>query len=160
MSLKAKRFFLFIAFLCQLTIGCDPSSVYEKNIDIPDYMWDAKNKLIFEANIEDTASLYNLYVNVRHTSHYPYANIYIFITTIFPNGKSRQDTMECVFADSEGRWTGDGIGDIWDNQIPWLRNIKFPVAGKYTFEYEHAMRQQQVPFVMDVGLRIEQAIKE
>ena len=143
-----------------LASGCDRSRVFEKNIDIPDYAWDVKNKLSFDVDIDDTVSLHNLYVNVRHASQYPYANLYLFITVKFPNGKLAKDTLECPFADETGKWTGDGMGDIWDNQILWKTNVKFPITGKYTFEYEQAMRTEQVPFVMDVGLRVEKAEKK
>lgn len=142
---------------CLLSTGCDRSRVFEDNTDIPDYSWDVKNKIPFEVNIDDTASLYNLYVNVRHATHYPYANLYIFVNIIFPNGKMRHDTVECVLADANGQWKGDGMGDIWDDQIPWRQNVRFPLVGKYKFEYEHAMRIEQVPFIMDVGLRVEKA---
>jgi gliding motility-associated lipoprotein GldH len=127
---------------------------------MPDYVWNVKNKPTFEVKIDDTVSLYNLYVNVRHASHYPYANLYVFVTTTFPNGKTRKDTVECILAEPNGKWKGDGMGDIWDYQSPWMQNIKFPLMGIYKFEYEHAMRMEQVPFIMDVGLRVEKAEKK
>ena len=134
--------------------------VFENNIDIPDYAWDVKNKLSFDVDIEDTVAPHNLYVNVRHASQYPSANLFIFITIKFPNGKLAKDTLECLLADETGKWKGDGMGDIWDDQILWRPNVKFPAKGKYTFEYEQAMRMEQVPFVMDIGLRVEKAEKK
>lgn len=143
-----------------LFIACDSNRIFEKNIDIPDYSWDVKNKISFDVNIDDTVSQHNLYVNVRHTSQYKYANFYLFIVIKFPNGKFAKDTFGCVLSDQNGKWKGDGMGDIWDNQILWKPNVKFPLKGKYTFEYEQAMRTEQVPFIMDVGLRVEKAKKK
>jgi len=143
-----------------LFTACDSNRVFEDNTDIPDYVWDVKNKVSFDVNIDDTVSLHNLYVNVRHASHYRSANIFIFIVIKFPNGKLAKDTLECVLADESGQWKGDGAGDIWDNQILWKSNVKFPITGKYTFEYEQAMRLEQLPFIMDVGLRVEKAEKK
>lgn len=154
-----KIFISLLSALCLFFAACDPNRVFEDNIDLPDFAWDIKNKPAFEVQIDDTVSFYNLYVNVRHASHYPYANLYVFATITFPNGKTRKDTVECILAEPNGEWKGDGMGDIWDNQIPWMKNIKFPISGKYKFEYEHAMRMEQVPFVMDVGLRVEKAEK-
>ena len=145
---------------CLLSTGCDSNRVFEDNTDLPDFVWDVKNKVSFDVNIEDTTSLYNLYVNVRNASHYPYANLFIFTTITFPNGKTRNDTVECVLADANGQWKGEGMGDIWDNQIPWMPKVKFPLPGKYNFQYEHAMRLPQLPFIMDVGLRVEKAEKK
>ncbi len=151
--------FLFLSTIAFFT-SCDRNRVYEENTEIPDYTWDASNKLPFEVMIDDTTSLHNFYVNVRHASHYPYANLYLFITIKFPNEKIAKDTLECVFADPSGKWKGSGMGDIWDNSILWKSNVKFPLTGKYTFEYEHAMRTKQIPFIMDVGLRIEKTEKK
>ena len=143
-----------------LLSSCDSRRVFEENKELPEYVWDVKNKISFDVNIDDTTSLHNLYVNVRQATHYPYANIFIFIVIKFPNGKMAKDTMECALADETGKWKGDGMGDIWDNQILWKPNVKFPIKGKYTFEYEQAMRMEQLPFVMDVGLRVEKAEKK
>ncbi|HEY4800146.1 MAG TPA: gliding motility lipoprotein GldH [Bacteroidia bacterium] len=143
-----------------LASSCDRNRVFETNVDIPDYVWNVKNKPVFEVNIEDTASLYNLFVNVRNASHYQYANLYVFATITFPNGKIRKDTVECMLADASGQWKGDGMGDIWDNQILWMPKVKFPLAGKYKFEYEQAMRTEQLQFIMEVGLRVEKAVKK
>ena len=152
-------FFLVVISFFFLT-SCDSRRVFEENVDIPEYLWDVKNKISFEVNIDDTTSLHNLYVNVRQASHYPYANLYLFILIKFPNGKLAKDTLECVLADASGKWKGDGLGDIWDNQILWKPNVKFPIKGKYTFEYEQAMRIEKLPFIMDMGLRVEKAQKK
>ncbi|MFH1004994.1 MAG: gliding motility lipoprotein GldH [Bacteroidota bacterium] len=135
--------------------SCDTNRVFEDNIELPKYIWDMKNKISFEVNIDDTISYHNLYINVRNASHYPYANLFIFVSIKFPNGIIAKDTVNCILADENGQWKGDGLGDIWDNQIPWKQKIKFPVKGKYIFEYEQAMRHEQIPFIMDVGLRVE-----
>ena len=149
-----------LSTVCCLLSSCDRNRVFEKNIDIPDYAWDVKSKPSFEVDIDDTVSLHNLYVNIRQASHYQYANLYMFITIKFPNGKLAKDTLECVLSDETGHWKGEGMGDIWDNQILWKPNIKFPITGKYTFEFEQAMRTEQLNFVMDVGLRVEKAEKK
>jgi len=81
----------------------------------------------------------------------------LFIKTVFPNGKFSNDTLECVLADEKGKWLGTGLGDIYDNQIPFKRNVRFPMAGTYRFEIEQGMRTETVPLIMDVGLRIEKA---
>lgn len=159
--MRIAKYIFFQLIVCILfLISCDPNRVFEDNIDMPDFVWDIKNTPVFEVEINDTLSLYNLYVNVRHASHYPYANLYIFTTITFPNGKTRKDTVECILAEPNGQWKGDGMGDIWDLQIPWMKKIKFPLKGKYKFTYEHAMRMEQVPFVMDIGLRVEKAKKK
>lgn len=143
-----------LIFLISL-YSCDPKRVYEKNVKISDAIWNKDEKPEFEINIGDTVFPHNFYVNIRNAEGYPYSNIYIFITTIFPNQKFSRDTLECILADERGAWLGNGLGDIYDNQILFKRGVRFPASGKYKFTMEQAMRTDALPMIMDVGLRIE-----
>ena len=145
---------LYFIFIFSLS-SCDPDRVYEKNIEITDAVWDQQEKASFEVVISDTITPHNFYVNVRNADSYPYSNMYMFITTVFPDQKFSRDTLECILADETGKWLGNGAGDIWDNQILFKRGVRFPATGKYVFTMEQAMRIDRLPFIMDVGLRIE-----
>ena len=62
-----------------------------------------------------------------------------------------------------GKWLGDGLGDIWDIQCQF-KAIRFNKDGLYRFEIEQAMRYGELakidnlPGVMEIGLRIEKQI--
>jgi gliding motility-associated lipoprotein GldH len=101
-----------------------------------------------------------MYVNVRNSAGYNYSNLFLFIKTIFPKGEQTIDTLECTLADPSGKWLGEGLGDIWDNQILFKKNIRFPQSGQYKFEVEQAMRIDPLTSIMDIGLRIEKAEKK
>ena len=150
------RFSLLFS-VCSLLIlfSCDPGRVYEKNIKIPDGIWDKDNKVSFEVFIDDTASSHNLYVNVRNTSLYPFSNLYLFIETTAPSVHTIRETFEITLSDERGKWLGSGLGDIWDLQQIYKDNVRFAQRGNYTIEYQQAMRMDKLPFVLDVGLRIE-----
>ncbi len=154
--------FMYVVFLSLILLfsGCDKNRVFEKNEEIHNYVWDVKDVKSFEVIVNDTTTPNNFYVNVRNADGYQYSNLYLFIKTIFPNGKSSRDTLECILANEEGRWLGKGLGDIWDNQIVFKKAKRFPLMGKYTFIIEQAMRQPQLPMVMDVGMRIEKVEKK
>ena len=102
----------------------------------------------------------NLILNIRHTAHYPFSNLWVFENTITPEGTKTTDTLECKLAAKDGRWFGNGLGDIWDIQIP-IKTHVFSNQGTHTFEIEQAMRYaekariEQLPEVMNVGFRIE-----
>ena len=149
--------YLSILLLILVLSSCDPNRVYEKNIKIPDGIWYRENIVQFELQIEDTINSHNLYVNVRNTSLYPMSNLYLFITTTAPSGHSVRDTVEIVLADNKGKWVGSGLGDIWDLQQLYKKNVRFAQRGKYSFDFEQAMRTEKLPFVLDVGLRVEKA---
>lgn len=138
-----------------ILISCDNNRVFEKNVELPDHVWEKSNIIKFDVAIDDTLSSHNLYINVRNASSYQYNNLFLFVTTHSPYGGVVKDTVELTLADAKGRWLGNGLGDIWDNQIPYKTNVRFPFKGTYTIELEQAMRQEKLPFIMDAGIRIE-----
>lgn len=140
-----------------LLASCDSKRIFEENKDIPDNTWAYSNVIRFDVPIKDPSTPANFYINVRNADGYPYSNLYLFIKTTFPNGKFSTDTLECILADEKGKWLGKGLGDIYDNQIPFKRNVRFPLAGTYIFEIQQGTRSDHVPLIMDVGLRIERA---
>lgn len=153
---KGTTYFLILIAVATIT-SCDNNRIFEKNEDIPESGWEMEDIKKFEVEIKDPSTPANFYVNVRNADGYPYSNLFLFIKTTFPNGKFANDTLECMLADINGKWLGKGIGDIYDNQIPFKRNTRFPMPGIYTFEIQHGMRVKNVPLIMDIGLRIEKA---
>jgi gliding motility-associated lipoprotein GldH len=139
--------------------SCDKARMFEQNQKINDYIWDVKDVKTFTVDVSDTISPHNFFINVRNADSYPFSNLYVFIKTTFPNGRFSHDTVECILANPEGHWLGKGLGDIWDNQIPFKKTKRFPLKGKYTFQLEQGMRVSRLPQIMDVGLRIEKTIK-
>ena len=153
MRLSFLLFFAFIS-LCIFT-SCDSLRIYEENQTIEGGAWDVKDVKTFEMTMEDTASLCNIFLNVRHRGDYEYSNLYLFITTKRPDGKMSIDTVECMLQDNEGKWLGNGIGDLFDNRLFFRTGVRFPVKGKYQFIFEQAMRVKELPHITDVGMRVE-----
>lgn len=145
---------IIILALC----SCDSEMVFEQNKKIPAAVWRADDKVIFETLVNDTVSLYDLYINIRNSGDYKYSNLFIFIDVFQPDGKIERDTIECILADPQGRWLGkSGSGSVWENQILFNRKTRFPREGKYVFRFEQAMREKELEDIMDVGLRIEKS---
>ena len=94
---------------------------------------------------------------VRHSEEYPYRNIFLFVTTQYPDGKVLKDTMEVVLSNDKGEWAGSGAGDIFDFKVPIKKNVRFALPGHYKFSFEQAMRDNPLPQVMDFGFEIEKS---
>ncbi|REJ80201.1 MAG: gliding motility lipoprotein GldH [Bacteroidetes bacterium] len=149
---------LAILFLSSfILLSCDSRVIFEDNIRIPENRWYQDNIIRLQAEIPDTVTPLNLYINVRNASGYQFSNLFLFMNTITPDSMIARDTVEIQLADESGRWMGDGMGDIWDNRILFKKNFRFPVAGTYTFELQQAMRVNPLPQIMDAGIRIERA---
>ena len=141
-------------------ISCDANRLYEKNISIKNSVWEISEKPSFRYNNTDTISKLKLKINVRHSSSYPFSNLWLFINTINPNGELSTDTFECILAERDGKWIGQGLGDIWDVQCDF-KNYCLDKKGDYVFEIEQAMRYgdltkiEKLNGIMEIGLRIE-----
>lgn len=144
-----------------LTAACKPvkMDVYEKNLEVPGHAWSYDHKPDFEVTLqpEDTAYLYNIYVNVRHTDAYPYSNIWVMVGTRFPGDSLQTRRVELPLADVTGKWLGSGLDDIYEHRIPIQQRAVLDKPGAYHFTFEQNMRQNPLPNVMNVGLRIEKA---
>lgn len=135
--------------------SCEKNRVYEKNISIDKYLWNSKTVASFSVTISDTTQLYNIYVNIRHADLYPFQNIWLQIGTEFPDGTNANRRMEIMLANDEGKWHGEGLGDIWDFRALVQENAFFKSGGTYTFTLAQNMRQDPLPGIMAVGLRVE-----
>jgi gliding motility-associated lipoprotein GldH len=148
--------------ICLITItlaftSCNSNVVYSKYEKIDEKGWKSSNKLNFEVEILDSIINHDVYLTIRHDDAYQFNNLFVFLTTTYPNGKQSIDTIECVFADAKGKWQGDGAGDLWDNKIALKKNVKFPYKGKYQFTFEQGMRVDPLPLIWDFGMVIEKS---
>jgi gliding motility-associated lipoprotein GldH len=147
---------LYVIICIAFTLfACGNLNVFEKNETIKGSEWLSNSIVRFEYAANDTALEKNILVNIRHTGLYKYNNIFLFITTIAPNGKTMVDTSEFTIADNSGKWLGSGIGDMFDTQLVFKKNVRFSQVGKYIFLIQHGMRDEKLKEVSDVGLRIE-----
>ncbi len=158
MTEKTNRinFFLLILFLL-LSLGCNRNTVFTDTVSVPGKKWALDNVTVFTPEITDTSSFNNIFFNMRTGSSYPFRNLYLFVTTSSPTGKTICDTLQYMLADEKGNWYGKGLGDIHELKLPFKSGVYFPVKGKYTFRIRHGMRVENLNGVYDFGLRIEKS---
>lgn len=137
--------------------SCNKNVVFSKYQSFKENEWYIKDKAVFDIEITDTLTLNNISLMVRHADAYPYRNLFLFVTTKYPDGKVMTDTMEVVLADEKGKWQGSGAGDIFDIKVPIKKNVRFPLSGKYQFSFEQGMRVDPLPLIMDFGFEIEKS---
>ncbi len=152
---KASHGFFILIPLAFLLWGCNEQIVFEKSQKIAADGWHMNDVITFEKEINDTTSLYDIFLNVRNNNEYPYSNLYVFFHTIFPDGSHYQDTIEMILADRQGKWTGEGFGKIKSNSFHFRKDVWFPVEGEFTFTIQHAMREEYLKGITDIGMRIE-----
>jgi len=143
---------VMVLFLhCQ---SCDSGMVYDQYMPTEQGMWSWQDAKEFKADISDTISMHNIYLQVRHTVEYPMSNLYMLVHVKAPSGQHMTDTINMILAAPDGMWTGRGNGNIRELMLLYRKQTKFRVPGTYVFTLEQAMRQAELP-VTDLGVRIE-----
>jgi gliding motility-associated lipoprotein GldH len=135
--------------------SCNFHSMYENTADISDAKWKRSNTVRFMVPVTDTINSYNIVFSVRNNNNYPYSNLFLFVDTQSPKGKSVRDTIEVELCDNLGKWYGKGIGGIWQNKVYYRKNIRFPFSGSYIVSISQAMRDENLEGIVDMGIKIE-----
>lgn len=149
---KIAGFLLLIIFI---TTSCKQDIFYEKIDKIPNETWNVNDKLVYEFEIKDSMAYYDIYVNVRNTTDYPYQNLYIFLTNQFPSGIQMVDTLGCVLCDPFGKWYGKGNGNMKENKFLLRKQVRFQQKGKYVFTVQQGMRDDNLKGIANFGITFE-----
>ncbi|MEG1498337.1 MAG: gliding motility lipoprotein GldH [Bacteroidales bacterium] len=134
--------------------SCNRNVVINKMLNTPTPYWNYNDPLNFKVVITDTNSTYNCFLSISHTKDYPWMNTFFLITTTFPNMEIKTDTIECLVADYQGKWIGQGIGKYKNISYLFKRHIRFPIPGEYQFEIQQAMRIDTLSEIKRIGLKI------
>lgn len=150
------RIFALCAFASIALFSCRHQTVFEKQVDIADDGWNEDSLLAFNVAINDTVSTHQILFSVSNNNDYNYANLFLFASVTFPDGKSIRDTMELIMSDVRGEWTGSGWLGSYRNDFPYRARIRFPRVGTYTFRVWQAMRStnKKLPGIESFELKI------
>ena len=136
--------------------GCREIALYEQLVNVPGGEWKRERKLNFGIEIADTSVHYNLYATIRHTTLYPYRNIWIRVGLQQPGSDSvTYQDFELPLASNDA-WLGTGMNDVYERRVRLFGTpIKFENPGRLNFSLQHIMREDPLPAVLQVGLRVE-----
>lgn len=153
--MSEKSLFGILFVLLFVMISCDRNRLYDENVTIPEGIWESNQPLTFTVNIPSKMQRYNVLLSIRNTPDYQFSNLFLFMTTRYPDSTFARDTIELALADYDGRWLGEGAGSVKFSRFMLKKNVLFPLTGKYRFELEQAMRVHDLKGIRDAGIRIE-----
>lgn len=154
-----KKFFL-ISLLSLFFASCIEIGHYEKQAAIPSQKWFYTNVPQFTFHIDDTTSLYNVYVVLRHTDLYEYNNVWLRIGLKTPSDSFNYQNVNLTLATDSKGWEGTGMDDIYEvRKSISAAPFSFKTSGDYTFSIAQIMRQNPLKYILNVGLRIEKVNK-
>ena len=146
-----KKFWILIMVAA---MSCNTIDVYEKVKMFPAHNWAAAEKPAFVFDINDTISLYNIFLVIRHHDAYQYNNIWIDVTMKGPSD-TLQVKREFMLGNNAQGWLGSGMDDIFEHRIPFNNKPAALKKGTYTFTLQQAMREDPLDQVLNVGIRVE-----
>ena len=142
-----------------LLSSCNSNVIFSDSKVMKEKTWALTDIPSFKVQVTDTINSNNVIFTIRTGSSYPFRNIYFFVTTTSPDGKSITDTLQYNLADEKGNWLGKGFGDIHELNLTYKSNVYFPIKGIYQFNIQHGMRIENLKGVYDLGLRVEKISK-
>jgi gliding motility-associated lipoprotein GldH len=155
---------LFIIFMLNICIAsCMPSNQYHKKYFLPNHQWSYADCKTFDFEITDTTSLYNLQFLMQHAEAYAYSNVWIKMTTTYPNGKLDSQRIEVALALPDGHWLGRGGNGLVEhtmNITPNATAMRFVEKGVYQIKIEQMMRINPLMNIEYIGLQVEKVVSK
>jgi gliding motility-associated lipoprotein GldH len=151
-----KKFFFYSILLVILFSSCGRNILFEKVDHISDEKWASDHILKYQFKIVDTTQFYDIFINVRNSTDYPYQNLYLFLINKFPSGVTVTDSIEALLCDPFGNWYGKGSGRIKDHRLLMRQKVRFQQKGVYNFSFQHAMRDEDLIGITEFGITIQE----
>lgn len=148
---KTLSFFAVVLLL----ISCSNASeqVLVNNLD---GKWNKKAEQKFDFSISDAQQPKNIIFVVRNNNEYPYSNLRLIVNFSDLQTKAKTtDTLNYVMAQPNGEWLGKGFGDTKEILFQYRTNYKFKQNGRYSLGIIQAMRNDNLPGIEDIGIKIE-----
>lgn len=153
---------LTLLFLCFtfFLFSCGPGYDFEKKYAFDAENWAQRDTLNFSFPITDTLAIYNLYLEVEHSTAYGYQNLYTKVHTAFPSGERIGELLSLELADKAGTWLGDCGRETCVLRIPIQEGAYFSQAGQYAITVEQYMRVNPTAGIRSIGFLLEDTGKK
>ncbi|MFC2114403.1 gliding motility lipoprotein GldH [Bacteroidota bacterium] len=151
---------LLISCTLLTIVSCSPNRVYEKHIkDFPSYRWDANRCIDFTFDIEDTASMYDIFFAFRHINGWQFKFINIKAIIKSPSDITYENSYSLKVMDNNGEYLSNCAGDLCDFEKIIERDFRFTETGIYTISFQQTMPIDPLPNIMEVGLIVKRSSK-
>ena len=152
-ALTHRSFLPLLVLLCNLFAACGPTYLFEAKQDIPNGQWAYADTLNFQFEVRDTASRYDFYLDVDYDQDFAFQNIYLKLSTQYPNGKRLSKVRSFDLFDAQGAALGTGSGTR-HLRASLQDNAFFNQPGLHTVTVEQYTRRDPLPSIRAVGLAV------
>jgi len=136
-----------------LLTSCNSNTTFKEYKKFDDISWNRFDILEFYVPVQKKEPL-DLYLALRHHTNFPYSYIDVTITLNTPDGEMRSRDYRFRLKDTDLKWKGSGMGDLWDIELPIRKEMLFNKNGICKIQIENKMHRVETPGIIEVGLII------
>ena len=144
--------FLILIFLS----SCQEPAVFREYRKMANVSWNRFNILEFEVLVEK-GDLLDFDILLRHHTDFPYDKLYVNITFYTPGGDMRSAEYDFKLKNENGKWLANGMGDLWDIELPIRKEMHFYEAGICKVRIENKYPKVNTPGIIEVGLLVKKS---
>ena len=153
---RPKRNSLLICLLATLFFSCTQPALYDQYQPIENAVWEKNKEYYFSFQVSDISVPYDVTLEIRNNNLYPFQDLWVFYSEEQPIGPLKRDTLQCMLADNRGKWHGKGIS-LFQSSFPLRKRYTFSHTGQYTFSIRQGMRNDSLPGIQEIGMRVIQS---
>jgi len=143
-----------LIFFSLLSVACSPQPEFSENIELPASGWTHDDTVEYKVDVQDTSAVYQLELVIDHSASYRYQNIYLDITTGFPDREDRKEKLTIDLADKMGSWKGNCQRENCKLKVYLLEEFKFPAQGEYSFAFNQYTREESLVGINELELEL------
>ncbi len=144
---------LSLVLVLMYLFACKKNRVFHEVREFYNYKWNKSEKLDFGLTIEQADKPYELWLNLRYIHGFPYKYLHLLISITEPDGKVKTNELTIQIITDDKEYIGDGAGSYWDLDYP-IPEYQFNEKGKYKISVEHAMKDDVLNLIGEVGLTV------
>lgn len=163
--IKAVASLLFVlTVIFMQSCGKREMPVYSQFVNVNPDGWEAGEYLIYNLSDGDSTFLrsnsnrYDVIMTVRHTTDYPYNNLWLVIDRTSGPELISSSKTELRLAEHGGSWRGKGIQGIYEFSDTVFRGI--PLSSDEVISVRHDMPVSSLPGVLDLGMTVINSTKK
>jgi gliding motility-associated lipoprotein GldH len=137
-------------------MSCGENYFFEQSIQIEKSAWDYDNQLAYTFEVTDTTKVYNLLLEIDHSTEYAYQNCYLKIHTTFPSGEKVEQVLSIDLADKIGQWQGNCNSEACTVLLDLQKKARFNALGKHQITLEQYMRMNPLRGIHSIALKLEE----
>jgi len=146
------RYSLFICIILTI-VSCGPTAVYQETNKVG-AEWGYDETMSFVIEVQDTAQLYDLLLQLSHSATFRYQNLYVEITTVYPDGNKVSDVLSLQLANKLGRWSGKCGSENCQVDIVLQEAFRFRQIGAHTITIAQHSREVQLDGINSGTLKL------